>query len=119
MSITLLCLVKGNTTANAFAVDIDSGSHLREAIKAKKQNYFAGVDTNKLKLWKVSIPTKQQIPELTAVSKFSVNIRDELGGVELSPLDDISEHFDDDSKKPIKKNLHIIVKPPTENKEVH
>jgi hypothetical protein len=59
MSITLLCLVKGNTTANAFAVDIDSGklvSHLKDAIKAKKQNDFAGVDADKLKLWKVQIP---------------------------------------------------------------
>ena len=41
MSITLLCLVKGNTTANAFKVDIEkdkSVSKLKEVIKAKKQN---------------------------------------------------------------------------------
>jgi hypothetical protein len=48
MSITLLCLVKGNTTANVFAVDIDMeklvGSY-------KGQNDFAGVE---LKLWKGS-----------------------------------------------------------------
>ena len=45
MSITLLCLVKGNTTANAFPVDINKDQlvgHLKEAIKAKKQNDFAG-----------------------------------------------------------------------------
>ncbi|GET64581.1 hypothetical protein GLOIN_2v1658885 [Rhizophagus irregularis DAOM 181602=DAOM 197198] len=45
---------KRNTTANTFAVDIDSGkavSHLKEAsIKVKKQNDFAGVDANKLRL---------------------------------------------------------------------
>ena len=43
MSITLL----GNTIANAFPVDIKKDQlvgHLKEAIKAKKQNDFAGVD---------------------------------------------------------------------------
>ncbi|GBB86017.1 hypothetical protein RclHR1_12460003 [Rhizophagus clarus] len=96
MSITLLYLAKGNTPANVFAVDIDSGKLL----------------------WKVSIPVKQPSAQLTAVSKISVNIKDELGSVELSPIDDISEHFDDGSNKLIKKNLHIIVEPPTERKEV-
>ncbi|GES79270.1 hypothetical protein GLOIN_2v1878727 [Rhizophagus clarus] len=95
MSITLLYLAKGNTPANVFAVDIDSGKLL----------------------WKVSIPVKQPSAQLTAVSKISVNIKDELGSVELSPIDDISEHFDDGSNKLIKKNLHIIVEPPTERKE--
>jgi len=48
MSITLFCLVKGNTTANAFEVDIEkdkSISHLKKVIKAEKQNDFAGIDT--------------------------------------------------------------------------
>ena len=43
MSITLFCLVKGNTTANAFAIDIDSGklvSHLKEVIKENKKPFF-------------------------------------------------------------------------------
>src|SRR4051794_41095971 len=59
MSITLFCLVKGNTTANAFSVKISRDepiSEFKEAIKAKKQNDFAGVDADKLKLWKVEIP---------------------------------------------------------------
>jgi hypothetical protein len=58
MSITLFCLVKGNTTASAFEVDIEKNksiSKLKEAIKAKNQNDFAGVDAVKLKLWKVEI----------------------------------------------------------------
>ncbi|PKC55436.1 hypothetical protein RhiirA1_542517 [Rhizophagus irregularis] len=57
MSITLLCLVKGNTTASAFAVDIDREklvSHLKDAIKEKKQNDFAGIDADRLKLWKTT-----------------------------------------------------------------
>jgi hypothetical protein len=58
MSITLLCLVKGNKTANAFSVKISRDepvSELKKAIKAEKQNDFAGVDADKLKLWKVPI----------------------------------------------------------------
>ncbi|GBB96419.1 hypothetical protein RclHR1_02750011 [Rhizophagus clarus] len=122
MFITLICLVKGNTTANVFAVDIDSGklvSHLKKVIKAEKAPEFDKFPADKLKLWKVSIPAKQPSAQLTAVSKISVNIKDELGGVELFPIDDISEHFDDSSNKLIKKNLHIIVEPPTERKEVY
>ena len=59
MSITLLCLVKGNTLANALAVDIDSEklvSHLKDAIKAKKTPEFDNFPADKLKLWKVEIP---------------------------------------------------------------
>lgn len=123
MSIKLLCLVKGDKLSKKFSVKIDKDKsifELKRVIKAKNQNCFAGIDADRLKLWKVEIPIKQQSPELTAVSKFSVNIKEELGGVELLPFDDISEHFDDDSKKPVKKNLHIIVQPLIENsKEVH
>ena len=39
MSITLFCLVKGNTTASAFEVDIEkdkSISHLKKVIKAEQ-----------------------------------------------------------------------------------
>jgi hypothetical protein len=58
MSVTLLCLVKGSTLANAFPVHIDSNQlvgDLKEAIKAKKQNDFAGVDADRFKLWNVMI----------------------------------------------------------------
>src|SRR3954451_6739674 len=62
MTITLLCLVKGNTLANAFPVDINKDQlvgHLKKVIKAEKQNDFAGIDADKLKLWKVTIPGDQ------------------------------------------------------------
>lgn len=54
MFITLLYLVKGNTTA----VDIYREklvSHLKEAIKAKNPQTFANVDAKDIKLWKVEI----------------------------------------------------------------
>ena len=46
-SITLLCLVNGNTTANAFPVDIDKDQlvgHFKKVIKAEKPQTLANVD---------------------------------------------------------------------------
>jgi hypothetical protein len=48
---------KGNTTANAFPVDIDKDQlvgHLKKVIKAEKQNDLASVDADKLKLSTIS-----------------------------------------------------------------
>ena len=103
MSVTLLCLVKGNTTANAFAVDIDSGklvSHLKEAIKAKKQNDFAGVDADKLRLWKVPISGDHddQLRNLTLEDSD-----------ELLAIRKISKYFPD---SPPEEHIHVIVKLP-------
>ena len=56
MSITLLCLVKGNTIANAFPVHIDGNSlvgDLKDAIKAKKAPEFDNFPADELRLWKV------------------------------------------------------------------
>jgi hypothetical protein len=58
MSITLLCLVKGNTLANAFPVDIEKYQlvgHLKKVIKAEQPQTFANVDAKDIKLWKVEI----------------------------------------------------------------
>ena len=47
MPITLLCLVKGNTTASAFPIHIDGNSlvsDLKEVIKEKNAQTFANVD---------------------------------------------------------------------------
>ena len=62
MSITLLCLIKGNTTASAFAVDIDREklvSHLKEVIKESQKPFFDSVPTKDIKLWKVTISGDQ------------------------------------------------------------
>ncbi|RGB21790.1 hypothetical protein C1646_777246 [Rhizophagus diaphanus] len=58
MSITLLCLVKGKTLANAFPVHIDSNQlvgDLKKAIKAENPQTFASVDAKDIQLWKVEI----------------------------------------------------------------
>ncbi|CAB4435833.1 unnamed protein product [Rhizophagus irregularis] len=81
MSVTLLCLVKGNTLANAFPVHIDSNQlvgDLKEAIKAKKQNDFAGIDADKLKLWKVEIGGDHLDDQL---KNLKLNGSDELSAI--------------------------------------
>src|SRR4051794_4040922 len=103
MSITLLCLVKGNTLANAFSVKISREepiSELKKAIKAEKQNDFAGVDADKLKLWKVSIPGDQDDQLRNLILQDSD---------ELLAINDIGDYW---PTSPPKKHIHVIVKLP-------
>ena len=103
MSITLLCLVKGNTTASAFPVDINKDQyvdHLKKAIKAKKQNDFASVDAYKLKLWKVEIPGDHD----DQLRNLSLEDSDQL-----LPTRKISNYFPD---SPPEEHIYVIVKSP-------
>ena len=109
MSITLLCLVKGNTTANAFPVHIEGSSlvgDLKDAIKAKKQNDFAGVDADRLRLWKVPISDDHVDP----LNNLSLEDSDELLAIRK-----ISKYFPD---SPPEEHIHVIVKLPRKCLEV-
>ena len=100
-TITLSCLVVGeNPYENAFEVDIEkdkSISKLKEAIKEKKQNDFAGVDADKLKLWKVEISGDH-------VDPLTLHDNDEL-----LAINDIGDYW---TEKPLKKHIHVLVEPP-------
>ena len=77
MSITLLCLVKGNTLANAFPVDIEKEQlvgHLKKVIKAEKAPEFDNFPADKLRLWKKEIPDDQD----DLLSNLTLNDGDEL-----------------------------------------
>ena len=103
MSITLFCLVKGNTTANAFSVKISREepiSELKKAIKAEKQNDFAGVDADKLRLWKKEIPDDQD----DLLSNLILNDEPELLATR-----EIGDYW---TEKPPKRHIHVIVKLP-------
>ena len=103
MSITLLCLVKGNTTANAFPVHIEGSSlvgDLKKAIKAEKQNDFAGIDADKLKLWKVTIPGDRDDQLRNLILQDSD---------ELLAIRKISKYFPD---SPLEEHIHVLVSPP-------
>lgn len=112
-SITLICLVKGNTSMNAFAVDIGSSkliSHLKEAIKSKKQNDFAGVDVDKLRLWKVEISDGNN----NQLKNISLHDQDELIATKK-----ISKYF---PNTPAEEHINIIISLPestSTNQEQH
>ena len=120
-TITLSCLVVGeNPYENAFAVEIDTTklvSFFKDAIKEKKQNDFANVDADKLKLWKVDISLEEENKKLNLVNtKINVNIKKDLGDEKLPPLLKISKHF---PSQPADEHIHIIIQRPVETKEVH
>ena len=103
MSITLLCLVKGNTTAIAFSVKISRDepvSELKKAIKAEKHKTFHGIEADELKLWKVQIPGDQD----DLLSNLTLN-----DGDELLATREIGDYW---TEKPPKRNIHVIVEPP-------
>jgi hypothetical protein len=103
MSITLLCLVKGNTTANAFSVKISRDepvSELKKAIKAEKAPEFDNFPADRLRLWKVTIPGDQddQLRNLTLKDSD-----------ELLAIRKISKYFPD---SPPEEHIHVLVSPP-------
>ena len=103
MSITLLCLVKGNTTASAFPIHIDGNSlvgDLKEVIKEKNAQTFANVDAKDLKLWKKEIPDDQD----DLLSNLILNDEPELLATR-----EIGDYW---TEKPPKRNIHVIVEPP-------
>ncbi|GET55408.1 hypothetical protein GLOIN_2v1883277 [Rhizophagus irregularis DAOM 181602=DAOM 197198] len=90
-------------TANAFAVDIDSGklvSHLKDAIKAKKSPEFDNFPADKLKLWKVTIPGDQD----NQLKNLILEDSDELLAIRK-----ILKYFPD---SPPEEHIHVIVSPP-------
>ena len=108
MSITLLCLVKGNTTASAFPVDINKDQlvgHLKEAIK-EKIDVPANFKAKDLKLWKKEIPDDQD----DLLINLTLN-----DGDELLATREIGDYW---TEKPPKRNIHVIVKLPRKCLEV-
>ncbi|RGB22696.1 hypothetical protein C1646_822450 [Rhizophagus diaphanus] len=95
-------LEEGNTSVNAFEVDIEkykSISKLKEAIK-EKIDVPANFKTKDLKVWKVKIPDDQD----DLLSNLTLN-----DGDELLATRDIEEYW---PTTPPKKHIHVIVKLP-------
>src|SRR3954470_2003839 len=103
MSITLFCLVKGNTSEDAFSVKISRDepvSELKKAIKAEKAPEFDNFPADRLKLWKVTIPGDQDDQLRNLILQDSD---------ELSAINDIGDYW---PTSPPKKHIHVIVKLP-------
>src|SRR5436190_15062749 len=103
MPITLLCLVKGNTLANAFPVDIEKDQlvgYLKKVIKAEKAPEFDNFPADRLKLWKMTISDDQD----DLLSNLILNDEPELLATR-----EIGDYW---TEKPPKRHIHVIVKLP-------
>ena len=108
MSITLVCLVKGNLPANAFTVDIDSGklvSHLKKVIKAELHPQFKHVTVKDIKLWKVEIPVNRV--DLIQGQPQLLQDNDQL-----KATDYIDNYW---TLTPKRRHIHVIIEAPTGN----
>ncbi|PKK61374.1 hypothetical protein RhiirC2_791894 [Rhizophagus irregularis] len=102
MSITLLCLIKGNKTTNAFPVDINKDQlvgHLKKVIR-EEIDVPENVKAKDLKLWNVKIPDDQD----DLLSNPTLNDKDELLATKK-----ILKYFPD---SPPKEHIHVIIKLP-------
>ncbi|KAF9584675.1 hypothetical protein BGW38_005615 [Lunasporangiospora selenospora] len=89
-SLTLLCLVDGEATSNAFPVEIKSTKtteDLKELIKAEKTPVFDNIAADKLPLWHVSIPASN-VKTLIFIDKAGLTEKAMVDGQsDLSHLD--------------------------------
>ena len=106
---TLICLVQGEFTTNAFAVDIDANktvSHLRDIIKEKKTIDFCNVDADGLVLWRVNVPADDD-----SALRALVLVEDETRGITMmQPTWDIIDVF---PSQPPKRHIHVIIEVPS------
>jgi hypothetical protein len=101
---TLFCVVEGESTSNAFPVEIEptkSIGSLKDAIKTKKSPRFNDIAADKLKLYKVSIPVVATRRE----DEITLDPQSKSKG-ELSPVTRISKVF---AEEPPEETIHIIV----------
>jgi 2C-methyl-D-erythritol 2,4-cyclodiphosphate synthase len=87
-------VVGENPYENAFTIKFIKSEAVSELRKAIKEEIDDNVKAKDLKLWKVDISLEEENEKLDLVNtKINVNIKEELGGVELLPLSKISKYF--------------------------
>ncbi|CAB4419606.1 unnamed protein product [Rhizophagus irregularis] len=114
-TIMIYCFVVGTYLSNAFEIEClteMSISKLRHVIYKMNKKSFNNFDSNKLILWKVDIPGDTNDVKMKTLQNRSRidkerSIIKELGGIELTPFDDVGDIFKCSSK-----NICIIVQPP-------
>ncbi|KAF9921611.1 hypothetical protein BGZ67_000357, partial [Mortierella alpina] len=105
-TITLFCLVAGETTSHAFPVKVsfdDTVGDLKKLIKIEKAHDFNDIDANSLTLWKVSVPVSDDEEE----APFRLDALSEKK--KLNPRNDISAVFGDEPPK--KSDLVVVQRP--------
>ncbi|KAG0249013.1 hypothetical protein BG011_009675, partial [Mortierella polycephala] len=109
-SITITCLLNGDSASHSFSVNIsatDSLEELKGLIKSKKTPDFDDSAASQLVLWKVSIPTaNDKGNENYVITLNALNTKEKK---ELLPADDLSEVF---GNNPPENTIHVIVQRP-------
>ncbi|KAG0087340.1 hypothetical protein BGZ92_007414 [Podila epicladia] len=109
----LFCLVSGESTSNAFSVDIDPTKtigDLKKLIKTEKTSTrFDDIADGELTLWRISVPVALANKHRPVIVS---NIQSE-SKTKLDPTDDISDVFED---QPPKETIHILVQRPPPGK---
>ena len=104
-TITIICLVNGESSGHAFALDIGKDkhiSHLKKQIKKEKAPKFDNLAADELVLWKVDIPTS----DLDTMPEDLVLENNKEKGVQaLHPVNKIGNIF---SGVP-EESIHVIV----------
>ncbi|PKY58869.1 hypothetical protein RhiirA4_481145 [Rhizophagus irregularis] len=99
--ISLICLLEGDTFANAFEIDIEKNNSickLKEIIKKKNAQTFANIDAKDIRLWKVNIPDDRE----DQLINLSLQDKDELLATRK-----ILKYF---PSPPPEEHVHVIVK---------
>ncbi|CAG8614883.1 16022_t:CDS:2, partial [Racocetra persica] len=98
-----------------FAIKIDGLTFitdLKERIWSKKRNALANVNVSQLRLWRVNIPVNDENKmNMLDTSRTNINVKEELDGIEMCPVDPISKYFDEQYTGPSVENtcINIIV----------
>ncbi|RHZ86862.1 hypothetical protein Glove_43g17 [Diversispora epigaea] len=115
-TITLGCLVEGDDPFdNYFEVEINKTSTvsvLKKVIKNEKENTFATIDANQLKLWNVNVSLSVPNEKLNVLTNRDLAVIEQrLEGKKLLASNDIQDYF---NEQPTKKHIHILVERPPE-----
>ncbi|KAF9276351.1 hypothetical protein BGZ74_003672, partial [Mortierella antarctica] len=105
--LSLFCLVDGESTSNAFPVEVESTKTIgdfKKLIKVEKANDFSDVDADKLTLWRVSIPITDDDDELPILLNNVTSDKKKLG-----PATRLSKVFPAELPE---ETVHIIVQRP-------
>ncbi|KAG0200201.1 hypothetical protein BGX31_004112, partial [Mortierella sp. GBA43] len=108
----IFCVIEGET--KSFSVKVPSNGTvdgLKDAIKAKKSNYFEKIDADDLTLWRVEIPTASPKPFIMVEDKTKVKSADrsEYPTTQLDETARISRLFGAELPE---ETIHVFIQPP-------
>ena|SRR5258707_7704073 len=101
-NLTILCWILGDQYEHVFGVKISRNEivdALKDAIKAKRQNFLKDIDATSLILYKVTIPYTELAEHATALSGPKLKLGKELSEVFVNGL--------------LREHVHVVVEIPS------